>query len=81
MKQMLITDGMQTMSLVRENYRDLQDNKALKIGLHIRYGDDYLKGAPQKGPCWGDVRDKTDWWSCAQEIEDQYRLPGQRVIW
>ena len=64
---------------MRDNYRKLSDNHALKIGVHVRYGDNYLKGASTH--CQGDVEDKGEWWACAEKIEEQYRIPGQRVIW
>ena len=78
-----LTYTLQILELVKENFRELSDKKALKIGVHIRYGDDYMRDGPKKmeGPCKGDVNDKSDWWSCAKEIEEHYRMPEQRVIW
>ncbi len=78
-----LTSIVQTLELVKENLVELSDKKALKIGVHIRYGDDYLRDGPKKkeGPCKGHVMDKADWWLCVKEIEEQYRMPEQRVIW
>ncbi|CAL8469091.1 g8632 [Coccomyxa elongata] len=72
----------EVLDLVRDVHAQLRDSGALKLGIQIRLGDDYLKDKP-RGTCDEAVDDEhvERWFRCAAKVEEEYRVEGRPVYW
>jgi hypothetical protein len=73
----LFSPGPAILDTFSEEVAVMSDPAVLKIGIQIRTNDTVLMDQVE-------IKDLSPWheyFKCAQEIEDYYRLPGQRVAW
>ncbi|BDA45840.1 hypothetical protein COCOBI_07-6270 [Coccomyxa sp. Obi] len=72
----------EVLDLVRDSFMALSSPHTLKIGIHVRMGDAWLRDKPY-GNCDREIdyEDLGRWFRCASKVEEEYRVEGVPVHW